>query len=454
MLAIYRAGTQPAAAALARIAARLDALEGAGDAAGRRRSKALFGQALAPRQVVDKIIADVRKRGDRALFAYARKLDGARLTPKTVRVSRSEMAAAHKDCARDRALLAAIRTAAANIRRFQKRLLPRDVPLENAGGLQTGARFVPLARVGVMIPAGTCPLFSSVLHNAIPAQVAGVKEIALASPPRRDGTLDPTLLAAAHEIGITEYYRVGGAQAVAALAYGTASVPAVDMIVGPGNIFVTLAKRAVFGQVQIDLLAGPSEVLVLADGSADAEYIAADLLAQAEHDPLAAAILLSTSAPLAKRVKAALERRLKSLPRESVAAKSIKNYGLALVVRSLREAAALANRIAPEHIELLVKNPRALLPQIHNAGAVFLGASTPEPIGDYIAGPSHTLPTGGTARAFSGLSSATFIRRMSVIACGPAALKRLRAPTVRMARAEQLEAHARSIEARFEENRP
>ena len=324
------------------------------------------------------------------------------------------------------------------------------MPLEDAGGLQTGARFVPLARVGVMIPAGTSPLFSSVLHNAIPAQVAGVKEIALASPPRRDGTLDPTLLAAAHEIGITEYYRVGGAQAVAALAYGTASIPAVDMIAGPGNIFVTLAKRAVFGQVQIDLLAGPSEVLVLADGSADAEYVAADLLAQAEHDPLAAAILVSTSAPLAKRVKAALERQLESLPREAVAAKSIKKYGLALVVRSLREAAALANRIAPEHIELLVKNPRALLPQIQNAGAVFLGASTPEPIGDYIAGPSHTLPTGGTARAFSGLSSANFVRRMSVIACDPAALKRLRAPTVRMARAEQLEAHARSIEARFD----
>jgi len=321
----------------------------------------------------------------------------------------------------------------------------------NAQGGVAGIQYRPLNRVGIYVPGGRAAYPSTVLMTAIPAQVAGVRQIAMATPCAPDGKVRPETLAAAREAGVAEVYRIGGAQAIAALAYGTKTIPQVDKIVGPGNIFVTLAKREVYGEVGLDMLAGPSEVLIIADGKANPRFIAADLLSQAEHDP-AAAVLLTPDEAVAQRTLAEIQDQLPKLSREKAARDCLQRYGFFGVTRDLDQAVALANQFAPEHLELAVENPDDLLPKIQSAGAVFLGQHTPEPVGDYVAGPSHVLPTGGTARFFSGLSVNDFLRTMSVIRYNEAALAKAVADVVALARAEGLDAHARAAAIRFEKN--
>lgn len=437
---ILKAGSPPAET---RLQAVRDRLASMAKGAGRAKTRA-----LSPEETVRLIVDDVRHRKDRALFAWARKLDRFRVNARNLRVSAAEIRQAHNRC--DPALLAAIRTAAANVRAYQKRLLPPRVSMKERGGIRTGARYVPLARVGVYVPGVPAAFPSSVIMNALPAVVAGVEEVAIATPPDAEGRVADGVLAAAREIGVDEIYRLGGAQAVAALAFGTESVPRVDKVVGPGNLFVMLAKRAVFGACDVDGFYGPSEVVIIADAGADAEHVAADLLAQAEHDPLASAVLVTPSAPLAGRVRAALVRRLAQLPRARIAKASLSRYGFAIVVKSLKDAVRFANEFAPEHLEILTRKAQTLLPGIKNAGAVFLGDATPEVLGDYIAGPSHSLPTGGTARFMSGLAAPMFLKRISVIQSTPRALEKNLKHLTAFARAEELEAHALSAEERGE----
>jgi histidinol dehydrogenase len=337
-----------------------------------------------------------------------------------------------------------------NIRRFQERIkLKAPAPLVNPQGGRLSVEYRPLARVGVCVPGGRAAYPSSLLMTVIPAQVARVDEIAVVTPCRPNGTVWPETLAAARGLELTEVYRISGAPAVAALAYGTKTIRRVDKILGPGSIFVTLAKREVYGEVGLDMLAGPSEVLIIADAQADPRFVAADLLSQAEHDP-AAAVLLTPDERVARETLAEIERQLPKLSREKAARDCLERYGLIAVTRDLNEAVKLANQFAPEHLELAVAKPNALLKKIRSAGAVFLGSHTPEPVGDYLAGPSHVLPTGGTARFFSGLSVNDFLRRMSVIRYSPAALKKSVADVETLARAEGLDAHARAANIRFE----
>ena len=449
MLEIFESSDPRAAARIERLKLRFEALaSGPGSAASRARTAEIFGEELAPAEAVRRIVAAVRDGGDEGLFEYARKLDGFELTPENVRVTDDEIAAAKKST--DPGLMEAIRAAAANIRAYQARLLPQDLALEGEHGLETGAKYTPVERAGVLVPAGTAPLPSSLLMGAVPAQVAGVGEIAVVTPPKPDGSVDPTTLAAAAEIGLSEVYRVGGVQAVAALACGTDSVKKVDKIVGPGNIFVTLAKREVYGVVDIDLFAGPSEILVIADDTASAEFVAADLLGQAEHDALASAVLVTTSGEFAAKVRKEVEEQLSGLERREIARRSIDEYGLAVVCGDLDGCCELANAVAPEHLELIVADPEALVPRIRNAGAVFIGEWTPEAVGDYLAGPSHTLPTGGTARFFSGLSAASFLKRTSLVRSSAEWLRAEGAKIMRLASAEGLDAHAVSVRRRLQ----
>lgn len=395
------------------------------------------------------ILEKVRREGQSAVFSFTRELDGVSLTEETFRVKQEEIEAAYKVI--EAGLVAALRRAKENIWEYHQRQLTHSWLMTDENGDVLGQLCRPLKRVGIYIPGGTAAYPSSVLMTALPAKVAGVEEIVLATPPRPDGTIPPLVLVAAQEAGVTEIYKMGGAQAVAALAYGTELVRPVDKIVGPGNIYVTLAKKEVYGRVDIDMLAGPSEIVVVADASARADWVAADLLSQAEHDPLAGAVLITPDRGLAQRVIEEVARQLAGLPRQTIAARALEHYGAAIVVENMARAIEMANSLAPEHLELYVADPWRWLGLVTNAGAIFLGPFSPEPIGDYWAGPSHVLPTGSTARFYSPLNVDTFLKKSSLIAYSSEGLLKVARQVEGMARAEGLEAHARAVALRREE---
>ncbi|WP_040951713.1 histidinol dehydrogenase [Gorillibacterium massiliense] len=399
-------------------------------------------------RTVKEVIDAVRREGDAAVIAYTEKFDRVKLTE--LKIGQEEIEAARGQV--EDSFLAALRDAAANIRSFHEKQKRNSWIDLQPDGTMLGQSIRPLKRVGLYVPGGKAAYPSSVLMNAIPAQVAGVQEIVMVTPPSTSGGegVNPYVLAAAAECGITEIYRVGGAQAVAALAYGTESIPRVDKIVGPGNIYVALAKRNVYGLVDIDSIAGPSEIVVLADDTADASYIAADLLSQAEHDEMASAILVTPSRELAEKVEAEVERQLAVLPRRDIAAASIRDYGAIVLVADLMEGIQVVNRLAPEHLEVVTAEPFGLLGLIENAGAIFLGAYSSEPVGDYFAGPNHVLPTNGTARFSSPLSVDDFIKKSSIIHYSKEALLANGEKIVTFAKREGLDAHARAISIRLE----
>ena len=392
------------------------------------------------------IIDAVRRDGDEALLAYTAKFDRLELTPERLAISEEDYAAAEKSVAPE--ARAAMILARDRIAAFHERQLPNDDRYTDAAGVELGLRWTPLDAVGLYVPGGTAAYPSSVLMNALPARVAGVRRIVMVVP-TPGGAINPLVLVAARLAGVDEVYRVGGAQAVAALAFGTATIRPVDKIVGPGNAYVAAAKRLVFGTVGIDMIAGPSEVLIIADAENNADWIAADLLAQAEHDTAAQAILVTTSAELANEVERAVESQLKTLPRGETAAASWRDHGAVITVPSLDEAIAISNRVAPEHLELAVADPEALLPEIRHAGAIFLGGHTPEVIGDYVGGPNHVLPTARSARFSSGLSVLDFLKRTTLLKLGPDQLAELGPAAVTLAEAEGLGAHARSVAIRL-----
>ncbi|MCI9120894.1 MAG: histidinol dehydrogenase [Oscillibacter sp.] len=393
---------------------------------------------------VDAILAEVRTRGDAALRDYTRQFDGAEL--KDLWVSAGEFDAARE--AVDPGFLETLKEAAENIRRFHERQKHKDFVLAEQPGMIMGQRWTPIERAGICVPRSPEAFPSTVLMNAIPAQIAGVQDIVLVTPPGKDGSVSPEALMAAELAEVSGVFKIGGAQAVAALAYGTETVPRVDKIVGPGGIYVATAKRKVFGQVDIDMIAGPSEILVLADGKSNPKWVAADLLSQAEHDVLASAVLVTDSHALAEAVQAEVEVQLASLPRKDVARKSIDDNGKILVASSLEIALEAVNRIAPEHLELCVDDPFSMLPWIKNAGSIFLGRFTPEAVGDYFAGPNHTLPTSGTARYSSPLGVDDFMKRSSFLCCGQTAVDTWADRVADFARREGLEGHARSALSR------
>mgnify|MGYP001545342686 FL=1 len=397
-------------------------------------------------QTVEAILADVRERGDAALCEYTERFDRLKLDATTLEVSTAEIEQAL--AAVDRETLATLQLAADRIATFHRRQKEETWLTDDEPDIRLGQMVTPLDRVGIYVPGGKAAYPSSVLMNAVPAKVAGVGEIIMVVP-MPDGVVNPYVLAAAHIAGVDRIFKIGGAQAVAALAYGTASIPKVDKITGPGNIYVATAKRLVFGTVDIDMIAGPSEILVINDGSGEPAHIAADLLSQAEHDELAASILITTDEAFGRRVVDELENQLVLLSRATIARQSINNYGAVIVARDLAEAAEFSNRIAPEHLELAVAEPFELLPQIRHAGAIFLGPNTPEAAGDYLAGPNHTLPTGGTARFFSPLGTDDFVKKSSLISFSKEGLERLGKSIVRIAELEGLEAHAKSVSIRL-----
>ncbi|WP_347491344.1 histidinol dehydrogenase [Desulfoscipio sp. XC116] len=397
--------------------------------------------------VVKDIISAVRDGGDEQLCAITNRLDATDLTPSGLPVKESEIKAAYRKVS-DR-FLTALRVAAQNIYRYHSRQLRNSWIDPQPDGTMLGQIIAPLDRVGIYVPGGKASYPSSVLMNAIPAAVAGVRQIVMATPPDRSGAVNPHTLVAAAEAGVTEIYRAGGAQAVAALAYGTPTIARVDKITGPGNIYVTAAKRQVFGTVDIDMLAGPSEVLIVADASARPEFAAADMLAQAEHDEMASAILVTPVAELAEKVRQQLSAQLAKLNRRIVAEKSINERGAIIITATLDEAVRVANSFAPEHLELLVEDPYRWLGSVNSAGAIFLGHFSPEPVGDYIAGPNHVLPTGGTARFFSPLNVDTFMKKTSLIGYSPHALARDGEHIMTLAATEGLDAHAASVQCRL-----
>ncbi|MDH3453756.1 MAG: histidinol dehydrogenase [Desulfuromonadales bacterium] len=397
-------------------------------------------------ETVQEILADVRKRGDVALCEYTERFDRLKLTAGTLEVSAAEIEQAL--AAVDGDTLATLQLAADRIAAFHGKQKETTWLSDDEPDIRLGQMVTPLDRVGIYVPGGKAAYPSSVLMNAVPAKVAGVGEIIM-TVPMPDGVVNPYVLAAAHIAGVDRIFKIGGAQAVAALAYGTATVPRVDKITGPGNIYVATAKRLVFGTVDIDMIAGPSEILVINDGSGNPAHIAADLLSQAEHDELAASILITTDEAFGRQVAEQLETQLVQLSRATIARQSIDSFGAIILARDLDEAAAFSNKIAPEHLELAVEEPFALLPQIRHAGAVFLGHHTPEAAGDYLAGPNHTLPTGGTARFFSPLGTEDFVKKSSLISFSAAGLERLGANIVKIAELEGLEAHAKSVSIRL-----
>jgi len=394
---------------------------------------------------VAKILSDVRKRGDGALFDYTKKFDNLALTRETMTVATREIDEAISLC--DSKTLDALKLAASRIRAFHERQRPRDDHFVDAAGVELGSRWTPLAAVGLYVPGGTAAYPSSVLMNAIPAQVAGVGRVVMTVPAPK-GQLNPLVLAAAREAGVHEIYKIGGAQAVGALAYGTASLAAVDKIMGPGNAYVAEAKRQVFGIVGIDLIAGPSEILVVADAQNDPRWIAADLLSQAEHDQAAQSILITDDAAFATRVAQAVDAELEGLSRSAIARMSLEAHGAIIIVENWDQVPALVDALAPEHLELAVDVPEALAAKIRNAGAIFLGRMTPEAIGDYVAGTNHVLPTARSARFASGLSVYDFMKRTSIVKCDAASLAAIGGAAAVLAEAEGLGAHARSVTIR------
>ncbi|HSE83180.1 MAG TPA: histidinol dehydrogenase [Thermodesulfobacteriota bacterium] len=397
---------------------------------------------------VRKIVEGVRKNGDSALFKYTKKFDKVTLSAETVKASDGEIANAKAQVSDE--VKSGLAIAAERIRSYQEKKLPQEKTFTDSLGNELGWVIRPIERVGIYVPGGKAAYPSTVLMTAIPAKVAGVEEVVLVTP-CPGGEINPTVLAAASMSGVDSIYKVGGAQAVAALAYGTESVPKVDKIVGPGNIYVTVAKKIVFGVVDIDMIAGPSEVLVISDGSAPAGWVAADLLAQAEHDEMAVPVLVTDSPDFAKEVEKEVSKRLKALQRREIAKEAVKNQGRIFVVDTLDEAVSVANAIAPEHLELSVKNPKALLSKVKHAGSIFLGSLSTEAFGDYIAGPSHVLPTGGAARFSSPLSVYDFLRMPSITSISEGGFKELQDSVVNLAYSEGLEAHALSVKVRFGE---
>ena len=403
-------------------------------------------QAVHKESTVREVLQSVQRHGDQAVLDYTAEFDGQTLTASELRVHGSELDAAYQQVSKG--LLDAIRLACQNIEAFHRQRLPKSWVQFGDRDVVLGKRYTPVDWAGIYVPGGRAAYPSTVLMNAIPAQVAGVSRIVMVTPPGQDKTLNPAVLVAAQEAGVHEIYRVGGAQAIAALAYGTETIPKVDVITGPGNIYVTLAKKLVYGTVGIDSLAGPSEVLVIADSSANPVHVAADLLAQAEHDPLAAAILITPSKELAEQVAIEVARQLENHPRQVLTEKAIAHYGLAIVVDSLAIAADLSNSFAPEHLELEVTDPWSLLDQIRHAGAIFLGHATPEAVGDYLAGPNHTLPTSGAARYASALSTETFMKHSSLIQYSPEALHHVASAIDMLTEAEGLPSHGASVRLR------
>lgn len=412
-----------------------------------RLSKRNPEQLEACNDAVAKIISDVRKNGDKALFLYTKKFDGADINENNIKVTEEEIEYAYKTA--DRKFIDVLRKARANIEEFHMKQKQNSWFDASKDGIILGQKIVPIEKAGVYVPGGKAAYPSTVLMDVIPAKVAGVKRIVMTTPPDKDGKVCASTLIAAKEAGVTEIYKAGGAQAIAALAFGTESIPKVDKIVGPGNIYVALAKKAVYGYVSIDSIAGPSEILILADETANPGYVAADLLSQAEHDEMASAILITTSRALAEEVAREIEIFLKTLSRREIIRKSLDNYGFILIAENIEEAIKAVNETAPEHLEIITRDPFSDMTRIKNAGAIFLGEYSCEPLGDYMAGPNHTLPTGGTARFFSPLSVDDFVKKSSIISYTENALEKIHEDVEAFAMAEGLTAHANSISVRF-----
>ena len=413
-------------------------------------TRKVFGEPLTPQQVVERVLHRVKTEGMPALLEFTRLFDRAELTPQTVRVSAAELAEAHAACLlQNPAFLETTRRIRQNLLTFQTSILHRDAMLTHPGRMEVGIRYRPVRRVAMMVPAGAASYPSTLLMTACPAQAAGVAERVVIMPPTPYGANSVNMLALCHELGITEVYRLGGAQAVAALAFGVEGIQPVDMIVGPGNLFVALAKKLVYGVVGIDCIAGPSEVVVLADPNAPPEFIAAELLAQAEHSP-GSSVLVSWNAGQVDAVATHLESRLAKLDRADLTRDALERYGALVLARDEAEAVRITNQLAPEHLQIAADNPRALADRIDNAGAMFLGNHTPVALGDYAAGPSHVLPTGGSARWASGLTSNDFLKRSSIIHFEPAGLREIASDVIALARAEGLTAHAESVQVRLD----
>ena len=411
----------------------------------REGNKKLFGRDMTAAEIVEMIVNDVRKDGDSAVVKYTKLLDRAEFKPEDFLVTEAEYEAAEKVV--DKEIVESLKRSIENVRHYHQEQKPNSWMTYRNQGSMLGQSVIPLDRVGIYVPGGTAAYPSSVVMNAVPAKVAGVRELIMMCPPR-EGKLNPYVLVAAKLIGVDKIYKIGGAQAIAAMAFGTETIPRVDKITGPGNIFVTLAKKAVYGHCDIDMLAGPSEILIVADETADPVYTAADMLSQAEHDMLASSIVITDSADLAEKVAAEAEKQLQKLPRQEIARASLDKNGLIVVAEDIMQAMELANVSAPEHMEILTKEPFTLLPYVRHAGAVFLGAYSPEPLGDYFAGPDHVLPTGGTARYYSCLNVETFMKRTSIISYTQPALNDVKDDIIRLAEAEGLQAHANAIRLR------
>ena len=411
-----------------------------------KRSPQSYGKYEA---VVADILANVREKGDEALFSYTREFDKTEVTAETIRVTDEEVREAYGQV--DEKLIEVIRKALVNIREYHEKQRQNSWFTSTPQGTMLGQKVTPLNRVGVYVPGGKAVYPSSVLMNIVPAKTAGVPHIVMTTPPGRDGKVNPSTLVAAKEAGADEIYKVGGAQAIGALAYGTQSIPKVDKIVGPGNIFVALAKKAVYGHVSIDSIAGPSEILVLADDSANPRYVAADLLSQAEHDEMASAILITTSEAFAKAVEKEIAGFTEVLSRKAIIEKSLENFGYILLADTMDDAIEAADAIASEHMEIVTRNPFEVMMKVHNAGAIFLGEYSSEPLGDYFAGPNHVLPTNGTAKFFSALCVDDFIKKSSIVYYSKEALRQVHREIEQFAVSEQLTAHANSVAVRFEE---
>lgn len=411
----------------------------------REANKKLFGRDMTAAEIVDMIVNEVRAEGDKAVIKYTKLIDRTEFTADEFLVTEGEYEAAYE--AADPEIVESLKRAAANVRQYHQEQKPNSWMTYRGQGSLLGQSVIPLDRVGIYVPGGTAAYPSSVIMNAVPAAVAGVGEIIMMVPPK-DGKINPYVLVAAKEAGVSKIFKIGGAQAIAAMAFGTETIPRVDKITGPGNIFVTLAKKVVYGHCDIDMLAGPSEILIVADETADPAYTAADMLSQAEHDMLASSIVITDSKTLAEKVAAEAEKQLQQLPRQEIARASLDKNGLIIVAEDIMQAIELANVSAPEHMEILTKEPFQLLPYVRHAGAVFLGAYSPEPLGDYFAGPNHVLPTGGTARYYSVLNVETFMKRTSLISYTQPELNRVSDDIIRLAEAEGLQAHANAIRIR------
>ncbi|MBQ1461524.1 MAG: histidinol dehydrogenase [Selenomonas sp.] len=411
----------------------------------REANKITFGRDMSAAELVAQIVHDVRFEGDKAVLRYTKLIDKVECNIDDLLVTEAEFAAAEAQA--DPQVVESLQKAAANVRRYHEEQKPNSWMTYREHGSLLGQSLIPLDRVGIYVPGGTAAYPSSVIMNAMPAVVAGVGEIIMMVPPK-NGAINPYVLIAAKLAGVQKIYKIGGAQAIAAMAFGTETIPRVDKITGPGNIFVTLAKKEVYGHVDIDMLAGPSEILIVADDSADPVYTAADMLSQAEHDPLASSIVITDSEKLARQVAMEAESQLQKLPRQEIARASIERNGLIVIAEDMAQALRFANTSAPEHLELLTKEPFKLLPEVKHAGAVFLGAYSPEPLGDYFAGPNHVLPTGGTARYYSVLNVETFMKRTSLISYSQEALAAVSDDIIRLAETEGLQAHANAIRLR------